>query len=167
MEVDTSHLAGAGSAALGGNQSGDKKLEPQRKSFSYFPRHVLHMYPRQAANKFPPCIPPEHRNKVSEMRKALTKAGLKADHFQNCTLYRFLKARDHNVPKATAMFSEMVRWRKEFGADTISEVGYSLSRQLPGMTAIISMHLFIPVPDSLQPRQPWCRCRESLTRLCL
>lgn len=34
---------------------------------------------------------------------------------------RFLRARNHDVPKAKAMFMAHVQWRKEFGADTLDQ----------------------------------------------
>lgn len=34
---------------------------------------------------------------------------------------RFLRARNHDVSKAKAMFMAHVQWRKEFGADTLDQ----------------------------------------------
>jgi hypothetical protein len=36
-------------------------------------------------------------------------------------LRRFLRARQHNIPRAKEMFLAHLRWRKEFGTDTILE----------------------------------------------
>ncbi|KAL3503689.1 hypothetical protein ACH5RR_038138 [Cinchona calisaya] len=59
---------------------------------------------------------------VCEFRqKLLDRDMLPARHDDYYILLRFLKARDFNTEKTIQMWEEMLKWRKEFGTDTIFE----------------------------------------------
>ncbi|ESQ29896.1 hypothetical protein EUTSA_v10011321mg [Eutrema salsugineum] len=59
---------------------------------------------------------------VLEFRRNLLERNLLPPrHDEYHTLLRFLKARDLNIEKTIQMWEEMLRWRKEYGTDTILE----------------------------------------------
>ncbi|PRQ34956.1 putative CRAL-TRIO lipid binding domain, CRAL/TRIO domain-containing protein [Rosa chinensis] len=59
---------------------------------------------------------------VQELRQRLLDRDLlPARHDDYHTLLRFLKARDLNIDKTIQLWEEMLKWRKEFGTDTILE----------------------------------------------
>ncbi|XP_073308493.1 phosphatidylinositol/phosphatidylcholine transfer protein SFH13-like isoform X1 [Primulina huaijiensis] len=61
-------------------------------------------------------------SEVFDLRQKLLDSDLlPVRHDDYHTLLRFLKARDFNIAKTIQMWEEMLIWRKEYGADTISE----------------------------------------------
>ena len=54
---------------------------------------------------------------ASSLRQ-LSRAARRADKYR---LRRFLRARQHDLKRARAMWADDVKWRKEFGADSILE----------------------------------------------
>ncbi|PAN26725.1 hypothetical protein PAHAL_5G033700 [Panicum hallii] len=55
--------------------------------------------------------------KVAELRATVQAQDPHAKELDNLTLRRFLRARDHNVDKAAAMFLKFLQWRREVAPD--------------------------------------------------
>ncbi|KAL3132182.1 hypothetical protein ABBQ32_008786 [Trebouxia sp. C0010 RCD-2024] len=65
--------------------------------------------------------PQEEEKRLADLRALLDKEGVLRPQFDMYMQRRFLRARNHDVQKAKAMFMAHVQWRKEFGADTLDE----------------------------------------------
>ncbi|OEL33993.1 Phosphatidylinositol/phosphatidylcholine transfer protein SFH9 [Dichanthelium oligosanthes] len=66
----------------------------------------------------------EPRAVEEELRQALATRGLLPPKFDDkYTMRRFLKARGFDIDKTIDMWSEMLKWRSEFGADSILTLG--------------------------------------------
>lgn len=64
---------------------------------------------------------------VREFREVLIERDLlPARHDNYYTMRRFLKSRGYNMDKALHMWSEMLKWRTDFCADSILECGQTL-----------------------------------------
>ncbi|XP_066390453.1 phosphatidylinositol/phosphatidylcholine transfer protein SFH6-like isoform X2 [Miscanthus floridulus] len=106
----------------------------RRRKIGSLPRKAIHALRKKRARRrvtdfrFPPAISiedvrdAEEERAVAAFRDRLAAHRLLPDkHDDYHMMLRFLKARKFDSEKAMQMWSEMLRWRKEFGADTILE----------------------------------------------
>ncbi|KAK3130354.1 hypothetical protein QOZ80_6BG0492450 [Eleusine coracana subsp. coracana] len=105
----------------------------RRRKIGSLPLKAIHALRKKRARRrvdfrFPADIPIEDvRDAEEERAVAAFRDRLAANrllphkHDDYHMMLRFLKARKFDFEKATQMWAEMLRWRKEFGADTILE----------------------------------------------
>ncbi|XP_039795645.1 phosphatidylinositol/phosphatidylcholine transfer protein SFH8-like isoform X2 [Panicum virgatum] len=106
----------------------------RRRKIGSFRRKAIHALRKKRGRRrvtdfrFPAAISiedvrdAEEERAVAAFRDRLAAHGLLPDkHDDYHMMLRFLKARKFDSEKATQMWAEMLRWRKEFGADTIVE----------------------------------------------
>ncbi|KAG2644147.1 phosphatidylinositol/phosphatidylcholine transfer protein SFH6-like isoform X1 [Panicum virgatum] len=106
----------------------------RRRKIGSFRRKAIHALRKKRGRRrvtdfrFPAAISiedvrdAEEERAVAAFRDRLAAHGLLPDkHDDYHMMLRFLKARKFDPEKATQMWAEMLRWRKEFGADTIVE----------------------------------------------
>lgn len=73
----------------------------------------------------------EEQKKVSLLRNVVEKQDPSAKEFDDLMIRRFLRARDHDIGKASAMFLKYLKWRKTFvpnGSISVSEIPNELAQ---------------------------------------
>jgi len=106
----------------------------RRRKIGSLPRKAIHALRKKRARRrvtdfrFPAAISiedvrdAEEERAVASFRERLAAHGLLPEkHDDYHMMLRFLKARKFEAEKAMQMWSEMLKWRKEFGTDTILE----------------------------------------------
>lgn len=85
-------------------------------------RHSLKKKRRKGSVAIQDVRDAEEQEAVDNFRKALISEDLMPPRYDDYhTMLRFLKARKFDIEKTKQMWSEMLQWRKEYGADTIEE----------------------------------------------
>ncbi|KAM0875956.1 hypothetical protein ACQ4PT_036473 [Festuca glaucescens] len=111
---------------------GNSEDERRRRKIGSLRRKAIHALKKRGRRRvdfrFPPAISiedvrdAEEERAVASFRERLAAHGLLPDkHDDYHMMLRFLKARKFDAEKAMQMWADMLRWRKEFGADTILE----------------------------------------------
>uniref|UniRef100_A0ACD6AML2 Uncharacterized protein n=1 Tax=Avena sativa TaxID=4498 RepID=A0ACD6AML2_AVESA len=111
---------------------GNSEDERRRRKIGSLRRKAIHALKKRGRRRvdfrFPPAISiedvrdAEEERAVGSFRERLAAHGLLPDkHDDYHMMLRFLKARKFDAEKAMQMWADMLRWRKEFGADTILE----------------------------------------------
>ncbi|ONM02687.1 Phosphatidylinositol/phosphatidylcholine transfer protein SFH13 [Zea mays] len=112
---------------------GNSEDERRRRKIGSLRRKAIHALKKRGRRRvdfrFPPAAisiedvrDAEEERAVASFRDRLAAHGFLPDkHDDYHMMLRFLKARKFEADKAMQMWSEMLKWRKEFGTDTILE----------------------------------------------